>query len=145
MEGKAKSAQNRYNTLRLLSIVVGAIVPVLIGLEVNRWITATLGIVVASSAAIEGFLRYGERWRHYRNTVELLKSEGWQFFQRIGPYQNDLSNTEAGKAFAAQVETIIRVDVERYITEVTREQGKEEMPAPSEASSPQSTTPLDTK
>ena len=55
MEGKAKSAQNRYNTLRLLSIIVGAIVPVLMGLEVDRWITATLGIVVARNAAIEGF------------------------------------------------------------------------------------------
>ena len=34
--------------------------------------------------AVEGFFHYGDRWRHYRRTVELLKSHGWQLFELAG-------------------------------------------------------------
>jgi hypothetical protein len=126
MEGKAKSTQTYYYLLRLITIIAGVLVPVLIGLDVPACITAPLAAVVAMSAAVEEFFHYGERWRHYRNTVELLKSEGWHFFQRIGQYRDFPSDAEACQAFATQVEQIIRLDVEKYITEVVRAQGNGE-------------------
>ena len=126
MEGKAKSTQTYYYLLRLITIIVGVLVPVLIGLDVPACITAPLAVSVAMSAAVEEFFHYGERWRHYRNTVELLKSEGWNFFQRIGQYRDFPSDAEACQAFVTQVEQIIRLDVEKYITEVVRAQGKGE-------------------
>jgi hypothetical protein len=76
---------------------------------------------VAICAAIDQFYKYGDRWRHYRRSVELLKSDGWQFFQLIGSYAiyADKGNHKAAFAlFANQVESIIRSDVEGYISQI---------------------------
>jgi hypothetical protein len=35
-----------------------------------------LGVIVAAATAVEHFLTSGQRWRHYRGSVELMKSEG---------------------------------------------------------------------
>ena len=50
-----------------------------------RIATWVVGLVVAISAAIE-FFHYGDRWRTYRRTAELLKTEGWLFLQLSGRY-----------------------------------------------------------
>ena len=129
MEGKAKQAQRAYYALRLLIIIGGVIVPTLVSLDLGsdraaelvRWATLGLSLLVAISAAIEGFFRYGERWRHYRSIVERLKIEGWQFFQLSGPYAQHGSHAAAYAAFATGVEEIIQSDVQQYITEVVRE------------------------
>ena len=129
MESKANHAQRTYYALRLLIIIGGLIVPALVSLnlgdvraaELVRWATFGLSLLVAISAAIEGFFRYGERWRHYRSIVERLKIEGWQFFQLSGPYAQHGSHATAYTAFAARVEEIIQSDLQQYITEVVRE------------------------
>jgi hypothetical protein len=114
MDGKARQAQRVYYALRLLIIIGGVIIPALVSLDLGsnlaaglvRWTTLGLSLVVAISAAIEGFFRYGERWRHYRAMVERLKIEGWQFFQLSGPYNQHASHAAAYTAFAARVEEI---------------------------------------
>jgi hypothetical protein len=135
MEAKAKSAQTYYYALRLVAIVGGVFVPALVGLKIGEspgsiWIfrfTFLLSLMVAVSIAVEEFFHYGERWRHYRRIVEMLKSEGWQFFQLAGAYQNHKDHGEAYSSFAAKVEEILRHDVEMFVTQVVREkkeQGK---------------------
>lgn len=137
IEGRAKSAQTRYYALRLLAIVGGVLVPALVGLKVDGspasiWIfrfTFLLSLMVAVSVAVEEFFHYGERWRHYRRIVEMLKSEGWQFFQLAGLYRDHGNHGVAYTAFAARVEDILRQDIEMFITQVIREEkekGKEE-------------------
>ena len=129
VEGKAKQAQRRYYALRLVIIIGGVIIPALISLDLGsdraadlvRGATFGLSLLVAISAATDGFFRFGERWRHYRLIVERLKVEGWQFFQLSGPYAHQPSHAAAHPEFAARVEEIIKSDVERYITEVVRE------------------------
>jgi len=85
------------------------------------WAATGLGALVAIASAVEGFFRYGERWRNFRNTVELLKIEGWQFFQLSGPYSRRRSHAHAYEKFTARVEEIIRRDVQIYISEVVGE------------------------
>ena len=123
MEGRAAQSRERYYALRLTMIVGGVIVPALLGLGLPglRYITIVLSLLVAVSAAVEEFFHYGERWRHYRRTTELLKTEGWQFFQLCGPYHGHETHAEAYRDFAARVEDIIQRDVEVYVTEVVRE------------------------
>ncbi len=80
-----------------------------------------LSQLVAICAAIDQFFKYGDRWRHYRRSVELLKSDGWQFFQLTGPYAiyaRKGGHEEAFALFANQVESIIRSDVEGYINQI---------------------------
>jgi hypothetical protein len=132
MEGRADRARDWYYRLRLTTIIGGVIIPALVSLnfttearEVVGLITFSLSLLVAISAAVEEFFHYGERWRHYRQTVEALKNEGWQFFQLSGPYRRFENHAEAYRAFAARVEDINKLDVEAYITNVVREKQEE--------------------
>lgn len=128
MDEKAWSSVLRHNVLRLTTIVGGVIVPALVswnigdgaGADLVKTLTVIISLVVALSAAVEEFFHYGERWRHYRRTVEALKSEGWQFFQQSGLYAN-LTHVQAYPAFAARVEELSCEEVETYMTQVFKE------------------------
>lgn len=124
MDGKAKESVWWYRRLRLATIIGGVIVPALVSLNVGsdmqglvQTLTFIVSLVVALSAAVEEFFRYGERWRHYRQMTESLKSEGWQFLQLSGVYANQ-THMSAYPAFAARVEELSREEVESYITQV---------------------------
>ncbi|MEM7758410.1 MAG: DUF4231 domain-containing protein [Cyanobacteria bacterium P01_A01_bin.40] len=129
LESRAQQNRNRYYFLRLVTIIGGVIVPALVSLNINSsnikevigWIAFGLSQAVAISAAVEEFFHYGERYRHYRNTAELMKIEGWQFFQLSGPYRDFTSHSEVYADFAQRVEDIMRRDVEGYISEVVQD------------------------
>lgn len=133
MEKKAASAQKRYYLLRLTAIVGGVTLPALVGLNISgepfsaylRGMTFCLSLLVAISVAVEGFFNYGERWRHYRRTVEDLKREGWQFFQLSGPYRGCQDHAKAYPVFAGRTENLFQQEVEVYVTEVVKEKKKE--------------------
>ena len=130
MESKASKAQRFYYRLRLITIVGAVVVPALVSLntldgwpgtaaQIGTWIVS---LVVAVSAAVEGFFQFGQRWRNYRSTTERLKAEGWLYLQLAGPYQAvDGSHAGLYRLFASRVEDIIQTDVETYITEVATE------------------------
>lgn len=128
MDEKAWESVLRHNVLRLTTIIGGVIVPALVSWNVGdsagagliKTLTVIVSLVVALSAAVEEFFHYGERWRHYRRTVEALKSEGWQFFQLSGPYAN-MTHVQAYPAFAARVEELSREEVETYMTQVAKD------------------------
>jgi hypothetical protein len=137
MEGRANTAQRRYYWLRLTTVIGAVIVPALVSLttlddwpgdaaQVALWIVS---LVVAVSAAIEGFFQFGQRWRNYRGTVERLRLEGWLYLQSAGPYAGR-SHRESYGAFAARVEELIKSDVDVYLTEVAAERQKREQGAP---------------
>ena len=92
-------------------------------------ITFIVSLVVALSAAVEEFFRYGERWRHYRRMTESLKSEGWQFLQLSGAYANQ-THIEAYPSFAARVEELSREEVESYITQLAKDKKQEDRTLP---------------
>lgn len=140
MDEKAWNSILWHNILRLTTIIGGVIVPALVSLNVSdgaavaiKMLTFIISLVVALSAAVEEFFHYGERWRHYRRTVESLKSEGWQFFQLSGPYVGQ-THVQAYPAFAARVEELSREEVETYMTQVVEEKReKNEHPPRGEA------------
>ncbi|MEM9002325.1 MAG: DUF4231 domain-containing protein [Cyanobacteria bacterium P01_F01_bin.86] len=129
MEKKATVCRDRHYQLRLTAIILGVIVPVLVGLDVGekeyaertrQWLTISLSAIVAASAAVEEFFHYGERWNHYRRTVESLKTQGWQFSQLSGPYAKFSTHKAAFGNFADQVEEVIQRDVEIYVTQLAK-------------------------
>jgi hypothetical protein len=128
VEGRADHNRNRYFFWRLITLLGGVLVPALVTLQLNgparapvTWATFVVSLLVASSAAVEGFFRYGERWRHYRRTAELLKTEGWQFLQLTGYYRRPATHAAAYPLFASRVEDILQQDVDAYITTVAAE------------------------
>ena len=127
LESKAAKSQKRYYRLRTITVVGAVIVPALVGLHglggelgtIVRAATWVVSLVTAASAAIEGFFRFGERWRTYRRTAEQLKTEGWLYFQLAGRYGVDGAGHAAlYGAFVNRVEEIVTSDVEVYLTEV---------------------------
>jgi len=127
MEGKARTAQRSYYRLRVVTIIGAVVVPALVSLNtLNGWhgtaaqIAAWIvSLVVAISAAIEGFFQFGQRWRNYRATAEQLKSEGWRFFEGAEPYgSSNGSLASVFGTFAHNVEDLFRKEVDTYITKV---------------------------
>jgi hypothetical protein len=133
MEDRANNTKVVYYILRLTTIVGGVIIPALVSVSLRSgdaitWVVFPLSLLVAVSAAVEGFLRPGEQWRHYRTMVELLKNEGWLFFQHSGRYADHhfSSRDNAYATFAHRVERWNRLEVGEYITEVVRDKGEDE-------------------
>jgi len=129
---KARAAGRWHYLLRIVAILGGIAIPALVNVTrrprgpfhyVNGAILA-LGLLVAASVALEEFFRWGERWRHYRHTAEMLKSEGWSFIEFAGRYAHRERPTHSAlyPAFAARVEDLIRHDVQVYLTRIAPEQ-----------------------
>ena len=123
-ESKALANQRRYYVLRVMTIVGGLIVPALVSLNLRgdnvatalAWTTFALSLVVAIAAALDGFFKYGERWRSFRRVTELLKAHGWQYFELSGPYAA-ADHASAFTQFAAQVESVIQEDLKAFIAQ----------------------------
>jgi hypothetical protein len=124
LEDGATTNRVRYYALRIPAIVLAALVPALVALDlgtVGRTITVALGVVVAATTAVEQFLSSGERWRHYRGGVELMKSEGWLFLQLAGSYASYPTREAAFRDFVARVEMLMRDEVREYVSTVVAE------------------------
>jgi hypothetical protein len=134
MERAAKRAHHWYHALRLTTIVGALVVPALVGVNLAGGLDEALAVtvfavslLVAISAGIDEFFRFGERWRHYRRVAEQLKSEGWSFFQLSGPYRRfNPSHRKAYPLFASRVEVLLQSDVEVYFTEVAQDTQEKE-------------------
>ena len=137
LEAEAARARRLYYSLRLITVVGAVAIPALIGLnlegtfdEALAWTTFGLSLLVAVSAAVEEFLRFGARWRQYRRTAEQLKSEGWDLFQLSGPYRRFDDHASAYRSFAGRVEAVLRQDVDYYVTEIAAEKEQKESDKP---------------
>ena len=120
-DSKAAMNQRRFYSLRLVTIVGGVVVPAIVSYNVGQdkggtlgWVVFSISLLVALAASLEGFFRYGERWRTFRRTAEVLMAHGWQFFELAGPYAAP-DHATAFPTFAAQVETLVQQDVQAYI------------------------------
>jgi predicted chitinase len=134
---KADQCRRLHYRLRLTTIIGGVILPALVGVNMqldkenpfSRWfpyIPFALSQVIAVSAALEEFGRYGDRWRNYRKMTEDLKAEGWQYLQLSGAYEGRTSHKAGYATFASQVENVIKSDVKSYIDALQQKQAKEQ-------------------
>ena len=89
------------------------------------WIPAGLGAAVAIASSIEEFFHDGDHWQNYRSSVELLRSEGWQYINLGGPYRRFEDHRNAFTKFSERVEEIIQLDVQTYISDIVGERERE--------------------
>jgi len=132
METTSKKNQRYYYLFRLACIIGGVMIPALVSLKVTgsmgglvQFVTVLLSLIVAVSAAIEEFFHFGERWRHFRRTAELLKGEGWSFFQLTGNYQQYMTHADAYPVFTGRVEEAFQNELEIFTTKVSKENAQE--------------------
>jgi predicted chitinase len=134
---KADQCRRMHYRLRLTTIISGVVLPALVGINMQLskdnvffrdwfpYVPFFLSQVIAVSAALEEFHRYGDRWRDYRKMAEDLKAEGWQYVQLSGSYDNLLEHIDGYANFASRVESIIKNDVQNYIATLQQQQAKE--------------------
>lgn len=113
-----------YYSLRIPAMVIAAIVPALVALNpgsVGRAITVVLSVVVAAATAVEHFLNSGHRWRHYRGTAELMKSEAWLYLDLAGSYAQYGTLADAFPSFVERAEALMRSEVREYVDTIVAE------------------------
>lgn len=131
MSAQAKRARVRYLWLRVPVVVGGVAIPGLVTILLSnvdpiRWLlNAPLDLIrllafvtslaVGVLAALEEVLKYGDRWRHYRRTAELLKTLGWQYLTLSGAFRRYSGHAAAYAAFSERVEDVLNEDVEGYL------------------------------
>lgn len=131
MEAAAQRTRTRYYGLRLITIAGAVIVPALVSInavggtrEAITWLTFAVSLVVALSAAVEGFVRFGDRWRHYRGLVEELKLEGWAFHELSAPYRAEGATHETSfPTFVERVNELLARETQTYISEIAASAG----------------------
>jgi hypothetical protein len=133
---QARLSRSRYLAMRLPVVIGGVAIPALITITLSaadspngqlpwlppwldfsalRVITLSFSTVVAILAALDELFHYGDRWRHYRRTTEVLKSLGWQYLMLNGHFRRYKSHGEAFTAFTEQVEEALTQDVEGFL------------------------------
>ncbi len=129
---RSRSSKWKYYTFRTIVVIGGVTIPALIGTAAARdlsnltseqagaiqWVAFVLSLIVGISAALEELFRFGEIWRDKRAATELLKVEGWCYFQLIGKYK-DQKHAEAYPEFASIVENMIGGEIKGYISMIT--------------------------
>jgi Protein of unknown function (DUF4231) len=128
MDRKASQAKRWHYASRWFALAGGLVIPVLAGLslegslgEAAQYAIVVLGLMVALALGHEDLFKNGERWQHYRQAVELLKIQGWRFFQLASPYDKFADHRAAYPSFADRIEDILRQDVHVYIAEIGSE------------------------
>ncbi|MFE3142023.1 DUF4231 domain-containing protein [Streptomyces scopuliridis] len=105
---KAVRAKATHLRMRTISVVGGALVPVLVNIDLPfAKVTATvLSLVVVASVSLESVYRYREQWKNYRSTEQLLGHERVYFETKVGPYSG-LSDRESFTILVSRVEKAI--------------------------------------
>lgn len=121
LEKEARTNLRRYYGLRIPAIILAAIVPALVAANLGpgwRVVTVIFGITVAAATAVEHFVSAGEKWRHYRQAAEIMKSEAWLFIELADRYSPYKTHREALPPFTSAIETMVRGDVHDYVTRI---------------------------
>jgi hypothetical protein len=127
MSREARNTKKRYTNFRIFIIIGSAIVATLVSLNTQasvfpEWakymltiVTVTISLMVTIASGIDQFFKFGDTWRHNRRFSELLKIEGWEFVNLIGPYSKFTTHNLAFAKFSENVETILRADVDEFM------------------------------
>ena len=124
----SRSSSAAWRSRRLIAILLSAggrphtFLPG-VSTEAIRILSFFVSLGVAALAAYEEVMQFGERWRHYRRTAELLKTLGWQYLTLSGVFKRFRTHDDAFTAFTERVEDVLNQDVEGYLSAVTAEGG----------------------
>jgi hypothetical protein len=135
-DSRAAENKSRHYLLRTIVIIGGVLIPALIATAATpalsglgteninflQWTAFALSLLVGIAAALEELHRYGEIWREKRAAAEVLKCEGWRYFQLVGKYKM-ADHTTAFQEFATAVEDMIEREIKDYFV-INRENGK---------------------
>ena len=81
--------------------------------QIIYWASWTISLSVTAANGFLQLFSLDKNYFEYALTTEQLKTEGWQFFQLSGKYEDDETHQEAYKDFSKSIENIKRKQVEK--------------------------------
>ena len=125
-EERRNHTKKYYNIFRFLVTTGSILLPAILSMgqmdpaklpknfeNISYWASWTISLMVT---ACNGFLQLfslDKNYFEYAITTEQLKTEGWQFFQLSGKYEEYEDHNEAYKPFCKSIENIKRKQVEK--------------------------------
>lgn len=122
---RATRERNANELIRWWQIVLGVLIPVLVGMDSSeaRTLASLAGIFVAVLTAIYQFRRPEERWQHYRAINERYLAEYWNFIVLSEDVYKDAPNHRAAfQRFNARMNDIKREEVSKFFSTVVAQQ-----------------------
>ncbi|HYA33017.1 MAG TPA: DUF4231 domain-containing protein [Candidatus Bathyarchaeia archaeon] len=121
---KGDRAENGYLAMQIIAVTLGAVVPVLVNLNLTgdaiKYATTLMSLSVVIVVALEGVLHFRERYRNYRSTAHALEQECFSCFLRAPPY--DKCGNDSKKLcleFAKKTESYIGQEVASTLKTMT--------------------------
>ena len=107
----ATRAKQRYLQMRAITVVGGALVPVLVNVHVAYLdiLTTALSLVVVLFVSLETVYRYREQWTNYRTAEQNLRNEYFIFTSQAGPYVGQ-DEASAFAIFVNRIEQAIEAE-----------------------------------
>jgi hypothetical protein len=81
--------------------------------NISYWISFMISLTVTISNGFLQLFSLDKNYLEFSLTVEQLKTEGWQFFQLAGKYEDHPDHEHAYKSFSKSIENIKRKQVEK--------------------------------
>lgn len=122
---RSRKSRRKYFAYRTIVLIGGVLIPALVSLQTSNLVAdkykgliqfaaIVTGLLIAIAVGVEEIFHYGEVWREKRKAAELLKIEGWRYFQLAGPYRK-ATHKVAYPDFAANVEVMIEREIKHYM------------------------------
>jgi hypothetical protein len=111
-DGKSVAMKRIYLRFRAVTGVGGVLIPVAVNIESLPYkdaIVTVVGIIVAVLITLEGVFHWGDQWKNFRSTEQLLGREKVFFYTRRGPYRG-LSEEDAFGLLIERCEEAIAVE-----------------------------------
>jgi hypothetical protein len=110
-DGKAVKMKKRYLNMRAITVIGGAIVPVLLNIKLPylNYFTTIISLLVVILVSLESVYHYREQWKNYRSTEQIINREKVYFLTKEGLYKN-LDKEKAFILLVEQVESTIEAE-----------------------------------
>jgi hypothetical protein len=110
---KAVTAKSTYLWMRAITVVGGALVPVLVNLNEVKYMnyaTTLISLLVVILVSLETVYHFREQWKNYRSTEQVLAREYFYFTTGDGPYREIAEPSESFFQFVQRVEGAIETE-----------------------------------
>ena len=144
-EERRNHTRKYYNSFRFIVTTGSILLPAILSIgqmdpaklpknfdNISYWASWMISLTVTISNGFLQLFSLDKKYFEYAITTEQLKTEGWQFFQLSGKYEDCESHKEAYKTFSKSVENIKRKQVEKEFSgkgDVNKNKGKDKKPS----------------
>jgi len=125
-EKKRDNTKKYYNTFRFIVTTGSILLPALLSIgqmdpsklpnnfnNISYWITWSISLMVTGSNGFLQLFSLDKNYFTYAIVTEQLKTEGWQYFQLAGKYEDFKDHNDGYRTFCKSIESIKRKQVEQ--------------------------------